>query len=102
MIQMLMMPKPIDFKKVEALRKHMLLTIKDMSYLLSVTRMTYYSWIKGGPVRKSNDKKVRAMLKQLLDIMTVHEWPSPNIIALEPKERRVRLLELLDKNAVKS
>lgn len=64
--------------------------------------MTYYSWIKGGPVRKSNDKKVRAMLKQLLDIMTVHEWPSPNIIALEPKERRVKLLELLDKNTVKN
>ena len=99
---MQMMRKPIDFKKVEALRKHMLLTIKDMSYLLNVTRMTYYSWIKGGPLRKSNDKKVRAMLKQLLNVMTVHEWPTPNIIALEPKERQAKLLELITNNTEES
>ena len=91
----------IQFDKVESLRKHMLLTIKDMSCLLKVTRMTYYSWIKGGPIRKSNDKKVRGILKKLLDIMVKYEWPSPSVIALEPRERREKLLKLLEENTSK-
>jgi DNA-binding XRE family transcriptional regulator len=46
-----MTPKPLDFRKVEALRKHMLLTTSDMSELLKVSRMTYYGWVKGKPLR---------------------------------------------------
>jgi len=48
------MTKPLDFTKVEALRKHMLLTTRDMAELLGVSRMTYYGWVSGKPMRKTN------------------------------------------------
>jgi|TARA_R100000482_G_scaffold124788_1_gene79054 DNA-binding XRE family transcriptional regulator len=87
---------PLDFTKVEALRKHMLLTTGNMAELLGVSRMTYYAWVKGKPIRKKNDIKVRDMLRQLLALMT-EGWPQPDVIALEQKYRFQRLLEILDK-----
>lgn len=90
-----MTPKPFDFTRVEALRKHMLLTTRDMSELLGVSRMTYYGWVNGKTMRKSNEESVKTMLRKLLAIMTEHGWPMPEIIAAEQKERRQRLDELL-------
>ena len=90
-----MTPKPFDFSRVEALRKHMLLTTRDMSELLGVSRMTYYGWVNGKAMRKSNEESVKTMLRKLLTIMTEHGWPMPEIIAAEQKERRQRLDELL-------
>lgn len=90
-----MTPKPFDFSRVEALRKHMLLTTRDMSELLGVSRMTYYGWVNGKTMRKSNEESVKTMLRKLLAIMTEHGWPMPEIIAAEQKERRHRLDELL-------
>jgi DNA-binding XRE family transcriptional regulator len=87
---------PLDFKKVEALRKHMLLTTSNMAELLEVSRMTYYGWVKGKPVRKKNDERVRDMLRQLLAIMG-DGWPMPKIIAIEQKDRFKSLLEVLEK-----
>tara|TARA_A100001388_G_scaffold272399_1_gene252642 strand:- start:1049 stop:1327 length:279 start_codon:yes stop_codon:yes gene_type:complete len=89
------MAKPLDFSKVEALRRHMLLSVRDISMVLGVSRMTYYGWLKGKPLRKSNDAKVREKLRQLLEIMK-DGWPQPEVIALESVSRRQRLLELLD------
>ena len=91
-----MTPKPLDFTKVEALRKHMLLTTSDMSELLGVSRMTYYGWVKGKAIRKSNDESVRTMLRKLLDVMTRHNWPTPEVIAADQKQRKERLLEILN------
>jgi DNA-binding XRE family transcriptional regulator len=92
-----MMPNPpLDFKKVEALRKHMLLTTTDISQLLGVSRMTYYGWVKGKPIRKSNDSSVRTMLKRLLSVMTEHGWPMPEVIASDQKQRMERLVEILN------
>jgi DNA-binding transcriptional regulator YiaG len=92
-----MTPKPpLDFAKVEALRKHMLLTTTDMSELLGVSRMTYYGWVKGKPLRKSNDGTVRAMLKRLLAVMTEHAWPMPEVIAADRTQRMERLRALLN------
>jgi DNA-binding transcriptional regulator YiaG len=91
-----MTPKPLDFSKVEALRKHMLLTTSDMSELLGVSRMTYYGWVNGKSVRKSNDEAVRVMLKRLLAVMTDHGWPMPEVIASSQKQRKERLLEILN------
>jgi len=91
-----MTPKPLDFSKVEALRKHMLLTTSDMSELLGVSRMTYYGWVKGKSLRKANDEAVRAMLKRLLTVMTDHGWPPPEVIAADQKQRKERLLEILN------
>ena len=88
--------KPLNFKTVESLRKHMLLTTSNMSKLFGVSRMTYYGWVKGNTIRKNNDKKVRLALKQLLSIMS-DGWPKPEVIAMEQKHRFKRLLEILDK-----
>lgn len=92
-----MMPNPaLDFAKVEALRKHMLLTASDMSELLGVSRMTYYGWVRGKPLRKSNDAAVRGVLKKLLKVMSDYQWPMPEVIAMEPKQRIARLKEVLE------
>jgi DNA-binding XRE family transcriptional regulator len=91
-----MTPKPLDFTKVEALRKHMLLTTANMAELLGVSRMTYYGWVRGKPLRKSNDETVRIMLKRLLAVVTKYGWPMPEVIAASQKQRKQRLLELLN------
>lgn len=93
-----MTPKPIDFTKVEALRRHMLLTTGDMAELFGVSRMTYYGWVKGGSLRKSNDATVRAMLKRLLAVLTDHNWPPPDVIAADQKQRKQRLLDVLNQS----
>jgi DNA-binding XRE family transcriptional regulator len=87
---------PLNFTKVEALRKHMLLTTGNMAELLGVSRMTYYGWVKGKPIRKKNDEKVRDTLRELLAVMS-EGWPQPEVIAIEQKERFQRLLEILGK-----
>lgn len=92
-----MTPKtPLDFAKVEALRKHMLLTTSDMSELLGVSRMTYYGWVKGAAPRKSNDESVRTMLRRLLAVMKDHGWPMPDVIASDQRQRKQRLMALLN------
>ena len=86
---------PIDFVKVEALRRHMMLTTDNMARLFGVSRMTYYGWVKGKPLRKANDGMVRTVLKQLLAIMVEDKWPTPDVIAMEQPQRKERLDELL-------
>jgi len=85
----------IDFQKVESLRRHMLLNTADMAQLLGVSRVTYYNWVKGRPVRKGNVITVKQKLRGLLNVMTVYSWPPPNVIAMEPRQRLEKLLELL-------
>jgi DNA-binding XRE family transcriptional regulator len=86
---------PIDFTKVEALRKHMMLTTNDMASLFGVSRMTYYGWVRGKVLRKTNDEIVRIVLKQLLSIMVEDKWPTPDVIAMEQKQRKERLDECM-------
>ena len=91
-----MMPKPpLEFSKVEALRKHMLLTTADMAALMGVSRMTYYGWVKGKPIRTANDAVVRTMLRKLLGVMTEHGWPTPEVIVANRQQRVEKLKELL-------
>ena len=88
---------PLNFKKVEALRKHMLLTTSNMAELLGISRMTYYGWVKCKPVRAKNDEKVREILRKMLAILN-DGWPQPEVIALEQKQRFERLLEIFKEN----
>jgi hypothetical protein len=60
--------------------------------------MTYYGWVKGKPLRKSNDESVRKILKRLLSVMTDHNWPMPEVIAAGQKERKERLVEILNRD----
>ena len=74
----------------------MLLTTSNMAELFTISRMTYYGWIKGKPVRKKNHDRVISTLRNLLKVME-NGWPQPNIIALEQKDRFKELLEVLEK-----
>ena len=86
---------PLDFTKVEALRKHMLLTTDNMASLFGVSRMTYYGWVRGKVLRKSNETTVKAVLKRLLNIMVEDKWPTPDVIAMEQPQRKECLDGLL-------
>jgi len=92
-----MTPKRIDFAKVESLRRHMLLTVRDLTNILGVSRTTYYGWLSDKPVRKSSEASIRVKVRHLLLVMSEHNWPSPEIIGLEPKQRVERLIALLEK-----
>lgn len=86
---------PIDFTKVEMLRKHMLLTTNDIAELFGVSRMTYYGWVRGKKIRVDNESRVRERLKQLLKVLE-GGWPQPEIIAIDQKQRKLRLVETLE------
>lgn len=86
----------IDFEKVEALRKHLMMTVNDMASILGVTRMTYYAWVRGTQPRPGNIAAVKLMLRRLLAIMTEHAWPTQEVIIMSQPERLAYLKELLD------
>jgi len=88
-------PSGIDFAKVETLRRHMLLSVADMAKVLGVSRVTYYNWVKGGVIRPTNLKKLKASLKRLLALVTQNKWPTSNVLAMEAPQRLQHLLELL-------
>lgn len=88
--------KPLDFQQIEVIRRRMLLTVQDIAGLFGVTRATYYGWLKGKPLRKSNDEAVRTMLRRLLTVVSHHKWPSPEVRAAEQKQRRDMLVALLN------
>lgn len=85
----------LDFSKVEALRKYMLLTNGHMAALLGVSRVTYHGWVVGKPLRKSNRSAVIETLKKLLKIVKDYQWPTPEIHALSPEQRIQRLKDIL-------
>ena len=86
---------PLDFHKVEALRKHMLLTTTHMAKILKVSRVTYGGWVKGKAIRKGNAAKVKVILRKLMEVMVAQEWPSPEIIAMSSAQRFNSLVELM-------
>tara|TARA_R110000787_G_scaffold234269_6_gene341123 strand:+ start:26 stop:313 length:288 start_codon:yes stop_codon:yes gene_type:complete len=88
----------LDFAKVEALRKHMLLNTTHMSKFLGVSRVTYSGWVKGKPIRKGNDAKVRGALRKMFTVITDHNWPEPEVIAMAPAQRFNTLLELTNED----
>jgi DNA-binding XRE family transcriptional regulator len=88
-------PKVVDFTKVEVLRRHMLLSVTDMAKVLGVSRVTYYSWVRGKQPRMTNMARVKLKLKQMLSLLTEQGWPTPDVLEMEQQERVQRLIELL-------
>lgn len=86
---------PVDFAKVDMLRRHMLLSVSDMAKVMGVSRMTYYTWLRGGNVRSTNVPKVKAILKKMLTIIKDGGWPSQEVLVMKPSDRLAHLLELL-------
>lgn len=92
--------KAIDFEKVEALRKHMLLTADSMAKLLGCSRVTYYSWLKDAKPRYP--EKVRNTVRKLVAVVTKHNWPYDAVFqSLQPQrlEMLQELITSLDKPA---
>lgn len=87
-------PSAFDFSKIEQLRKHMMLTGDNMADLIGVSRITYYNWVKGGAVRKTNAGKLRATLIKLMTLMK-SGWPDHDVIIMKGPDRFARLLELM-------
>ena len=85
----------LKFHQVEALRKHMLLSMGEIAQIFGVSRVTYSGWAKGKPIRKGNDSNVRAKLVELFTIIETHEWPAPTVLAMRPAQRFTLLTELL-------
>lgn len=86
---------PIDFTKVEILRKHMKLTAAEIARLFDVSRMTYYRWLRGKPIRPDNYQRVRDKLRFLLTALK-EGWSKAEVIAKDEESRKSELLEALD------
>jgi len=89
-------PAPLDFARVEALRKHMLMTASDMSSIFGVSRVTYYNWTRGKKLRGTSEARVRGAVKKMLHIIRDHDWPSPEVLSMSQPERKSALVELIN------
>mgnify|MGYP003154790046 CR=1 FL=1 len=88
------------FTRVEALRAHMLLTVAQMAKILGTTRATYSGWVKGKPIRATNEERVRTTLRRMMQrAINEHDWPQPGIIAMTSSQRFNTLLELMEEDA---
>lgn len=87
-------PKPIDFSKVEVLRGRLGLSTSDVAIAMDVTRMTYYHWVRGGNMRESHARRVRAVIRVMLDLLKDRRW-FEQVLPAGPEARRKRLLALV-------
>jgi DNA-binding XRE family transcriptional regulator len=85
----------LDFEKVELVRERMALTVKDMCKLLGVSRITYYRWVDGGPIRERNEEKVKDTLRQLIPLLKNKTWPPEGAKFWTSEQRLEALLEIL-------
>lgn len=88
-------PNQLDFAKVEVLRRHLMLTTSDMSEVFGVSRITYYNWTKGTPLRTKNLTNTKKIIRKLVAIVKEHNWPTEEVRQLDQKQRLQRLLALL-------
>lgn len=88
-------PNPIDFSKVEVLRQRLGLSTMDMAAAMSVSRMTYYLWVRGGNMRPAQSHRARKVVRVLLDLLKDKLW-FEQVVSAGPIARRERLLALID------
>jgi len=74
----------------------MLLNASDMAHILGVSRVTYYGWVRGKPIRKKNEEHAKRSIRKLLAVMGQHSWPTPEVAGLTQKGKLERLLALLE------
>lgn len=86
---------PLDFSKIEALRFQMGLTTTGLARALGVSRMTYYSWVKGNPPRRSSEDEVKKKIRALLAVVTETNWPTKATMDLSSSARAERVLALM-------
>ena len=88
-----MTSNPVDFAKVEILRKRMGLSTMDMAAALKVSRMTYYLWVRGSKPRKPQLDRANKVLRVLLEAYQGESWDETR--SLPAAKRRDVLLQLV-------
>ena len=86
---------PLDFKKLETLREYAKLTKKEFASLCGVSRMTYYGWLRGQPIRPKNEEFVRRAGRHLLELVRQGHWPIDGVEFVSSEERLERLHKLM-------
>ena len=89
-------PKTFDFGKVDALRKHMLLTVESMVDLIGTTRVSYYNWLKSGIKRKKTVEHVRKVVRTLVVVISERNWPYDAVFVANQAERLAMLKEIIN------
>ena len=84
----------LDFAKVEILRQRLGLSMEDMAKAMSVSRMTYYKWVRGSKMREAHARRVRRVVRILLDLLKDKLW-FDQVVSAGPTVRRERLLALV-------
>lgn len=87
--------KLLDFAKMDALRKHMLLTVESMVVLLGTSRVSYYMWLKHGIKRKKTSEQIRKTVRTLLAIVSKNNWPNEAAYVANQKQRLEMLQEMI-------
>jgi predicted transcriptional regulator len=85
--------KPLDFEKIEALRKHMLLTVGSMAELLKTSRVNYYAWVKGQKQRKPEE--IRATVRKMVELVAANSWPNANVFGADQATKVIMLREAI-------
>lgn len=80
--------KPIEMEKIEALRKHMLLTVDSIAKVYGITRVSYYNWLSGrAKMRKPMAERLRKVTRQLVTIVSTQNWPYDAVYVANQAER---------------
>lgn len=86
----------IDMVKVEKLRQHMRLSQADIATVFGVSRVTYYNWTRGRPIRDSNAQRIKVCIRKLIAVVQAHGWPLADAASMTNEARVKRLVALMD------
>jgi hypothetical protein len=75
-----------------------MLTTTEMAEVFGVSRITYYNWVNGTPLRAKNLANVKKVIRKLVVIVKEHNWPTEEVRQLDQKQRLQRLLALLEQH----
>lgn len=87
--------KLLDFAKVDALRKHMLLTVGSMVVLLGTSRVSYYNWLKHGIKRKKTSEQIRKAVRTIVAAVAQSNWPNEATYVANQSQRLEMLQEMI-------
>jgi hypothetical protein len=63
---------------------------------MGVSRMTYYGWVRGKPIRDNNEAKAKRILRQLISLVKEGQWPTESSRSMSALSRYETLLEILE------
>jgi len=89
------MQTTLNFEKIEVLRRHLMLTTTEMAEIFGVSRITYYNWVNGTPLRTKNLTHAKKVVRKLIAIVKQFNWPTEEVRQLDQKQRLERLLALM-------